>query len=212
MDVNYVAFDSFGIKSMCIRVETKDCSITIDPGIASEVGSFPLPPYVKIKLYMKYKWRIKKSTENSDVVIVTHYHYDHYICERDESLYKNKLLLLKDPENFINKSQGKRSARFLETIKGLPRRTRVADGKEFKIGETRISFSKPLWHGVRGTNLGYVIMVEVAEGGEKLLYSSDVDGPVLKEVTDEIIKREPDALILDAPLLIYLDSLWLTIT
>lgn len=199
LDIDYVAFDSFGIKSMCVKVETKDCSITIDPGIAGEVGSFPLPSYVKAKLYMEYKGKIKKSTDNSDVVIITHYHYDHHICEKDERLYKDKLLLIKDPENSINKSQSRRSANFLEKIKGLPRRIRIADGKEFKIGKTRISFSKALWHGVRGTNLGYVIMAKVTDGGEKLLYSSDVDGPVLKGPTDKIIKESPDVLILDGP-------------
>jgi len=43
MKINFVAFDSLGVKSSCVQVKTKDITITIDPGIADEVDSFPLP-------------------------------------------------------------------------------------------------------------------------------------------------------------------------
>ena len=194
-----MAFDSFGVKSMCLRIETKDSTVLIDPGIAAEVDSFPLPEYQRILLHDRYKRRIVDSAKESDVIVVTHYHYDHHICERDRSLYGNKLLLLKDPERFINKSQRVRAANFLETIQGLPKRIRVADGRRIKFGGAKISFSKALWHGVEGTSLGYVIMVKIEEGGEKLLYSSDVNGLTVKKSTDLIVAENPSHLILDGP-------------
>jgi predicted metallo-beta-lactamase superfamily hydrolase len=46
---------------------------------------------------------------------------------------------------------------------------KVCDLKRFSLGKTKISFSKPFWHGMRGTDLGYVIMVTVEAEGEKLV-------------------------------------------
>lgn len=199
MDVEYLAFDSFGVKSMCIAAKTGDCNILIDPGIAAEVNSFPLPSRVRSRLHDRYKHRILNAGAHSDTVIVTHYHYDHHICERNRNLYGGKLLLMKDPVRSINASQRARAAELMQTIRGLPKRLKVADGRRFKIGKTTIRFSKPLWHGVEGTNLGYVIMVHIDDGKERLLYSSDVSGPPVKKPTDLIVKENPDMLILDGP-------------
>jgi predicted metallo-beta-lactamase superfamily hydrolase len=184
---------------MCTSVKTGDCKITIDPGIAVETASFPLPTHVKAELYEKYEEEIKRSAEKSDVIVITHYHYDHHMLERSKRLYGGKTLFIKDPKNFINNSQKKRACLFLQTIRGVPREIKIADGESFKIGGTKLKFSKPLWHGVQGTSLGYVIMVEVAYGGEKLLYTSDVDGPTLEEPVNLIVESQPDFLILDGP-------------
>ncbi len=43
MEIEYIAFDSFGIKSSCIRVVSEGISIVVDPGIATETDSFPIP-------------------------------------------------------------------------------------------------------------------------------------------------------------------------
>ncbi len=197
MKINFVAFDSLGVKSSCTQVITPDVTITIDPGIADEVDSFPLPRRERYDLVGKYDERIRRACSKSDVVVITHYHYDHYICDRSKRMYGNKVLLIKHPEKMINHSQNGRAKEFLRVIKSLPKEIHFADGKQFKFGKTKVKFSKPLWHGPKGTNLGYVLMVSVKRGREKLLYTSDLDGPYLKSYADLIIGEKPTYLIID---------------
>ena len=194
MNVICVAFDSFGVKSSCVRVETGDVAVVIDPGIAVEAGSFPLPWREKVWLREEYEYSIRRACSESDVIVLTHYHFDHHIP--DQGMYEGKTLLIKDPKENINKSQRGRAKRLLEA---LDADVRIADGESFRFGETKIEFSKPVWHGVRGTNLGYVLMVKVQDEEKSVLHTSDVDGPTLRETTDLIIRENPDILILDGP-------------
>jgi len=197
MEIKFVAFDSFGVKSSCTMVKTPDITITIDPGIADEVDSFPLPRRQRYDLVGKYDGRIRKACAQSNVVVITHYHYDHFIDEEDKRLYGKKILLVKDPENKINHSQKSRAASFLPKAKKLAKEIHFADGKEFVFGKTRIKFSRPQWHGPKGTSLGYVLMVSVQHGKEKLLYTSDLNGLYLRSQANLIIKEKPAYLIMD---------------
>lgn len=141
-----------------------------------------------------YEAEIRRVCFEADVIVVTHYHYDHHIS--DQRLYRGKRLLVKNPARDINRSQRWRAGRLLE---GLEADVEVADGESFVYGYTEIGFSQPLWHGVKGTRLGYVLMVTIHDGGERLLYTSDIDGPVLRDVAEEIIEIDPSILLLDGP-------------
>jgi hypothetical protein len=111
-------------------------------------------------------------------------------------MYEGKTLLIKDPKNKINKSQRGRAKELLE---GLKADIRIADGESFRFGGTEISFSKPLWHGIANTPLGYVLMVNVQDKKKTILHTSDIHGGVSDEVTKLIIKKSPDILIADGP-------------
>ena len=80
-----VWFDSLGAKSSCVQIKT-DISIIIDPGAAVMQPSFPAPLPKKLQWLENGKKEIKKSCRLSDVVIVSHYHYDHYFPEFPEHL------------------------------------------------------------------------------------------------------------------------------
>lgn len=108
--LEFVAFDSFGVKSMCTKIISEDLRILIDPGIAIETNSFPLPLLDRMTLVRRYERKIKNAVKDCDVIILTHYHYDHHIPEGD--LYRGKKLLIKHPTENINKSQTNR-ARYL---------------------------------------------------------------------------------------------------
>ena len=114
MDIDFIAFDSFGVKSMCTSIATKDCRIVIDPGIAYETGSFPCSFAERIRLVGKYEKRIKEACKKADIIIITHYHYDHHIPEA--GMYKDKILIIKDPKKNINRSQRKRAEYFLSLV------------------------------------------------------------------------------------------------
>ncbi|MDJ0269352.1 MAG: MBL fold metallo-hydrolase [Aigarchaeota archaeon] len=194
MKIDYIAFDSFGVKSSCVKVETGDATITIDPGIAWEVDSFSLTEREKAALDRRYTAEIKRACGESDIIALTHHHYDHHIPER--SLYVGKRLFVKDLRRWINASQ---RGRAYELLEGLDAKIEVADNKTFRIGGTKIWFSKPLWHGVKGTSLGHVVMVGIDDGGTRILHTSDIDGPILEEPIKLIQRYNPDILIIDGP-------------
>lgn len=84
------------------------------------------------------------------------------------------------------------------SVKGMPGIT-YADGRTFQVGETKIRFSQPLFHGAEYASPGWVLAIAVEYGGIKFLYSSDLQGPTLEDYVAWILKENPDILVLDGP-------------
>jgi len=74
-----------------------------------------------------------------------------------------------------------------------------ADGKSFKVGATKIKATPPLFHGIEYDRLGWVTALVVERAGIKLLYTSDLQGPVIEDYAFWIAKERPSILILDGP-------------
>lgn len=194
-----LAYDSFGVRSMATFVETDDVRILIDPAVSLAPMRYGLPPHPLEWRRMDESWvTIKQYAELADVLIVTHYHYDHHDPGEPE-VYKDKMVYLKHPTENINLSQKERGAFFLEALKGFPKRLEYANGKEAQIGKTRICFSKAVCHGTN-PRLGYVTEVSISHGGEKIIYTSDVEGPSLDDQIQFILDEKPDVLIVDGPM------------
>ena len=194
-----LAFDSFGVRSMATFVETDDLKVLIDPGVALAPVRYGLEPHPLEWQRLDEAWEaIKQYAENADVLIVTHYHYDHHDPGSPE-LYKNKTVFIKHPTQNINRSQQERAALFLEAIKGMPKKLDVADGKNFQLGKTFINFSKAVCHGTN-PRLGYVTEVSIKSNSEKFLYTSDVEGPSLEDQIGFILAEKPDVLFADGPM------------
>jgi len=197
-----LAFDSLGVRSQATYVQTKDLNIIIDPSAALAPRRFGLPPHrVEVERLYELSSNIEEFLRESDVAIITHYHYDHHDPGRIISLenYNGKILIVKDPKNKINISQKIRASKFLKLVNNYISKLVIADSKCFAFGKTKICFSKPVPHGVND-RLGYVIEVLVDDGEEKFLYTSDVEGPVLEEQVEFILLHKPDILIVDGPL------------
>ncbi len=264
-----VWFDSLGAKSSCTLVRTHDVSVLIDPGVAVMQPSFPAS-WAK-KLYWEAQGRraIGKASRKADVVVISHYHYDHF-TDFDRKLYEGKLLLTKNLNEFINDSQRGRAEHFFDNLSrafgkvplekvlqkrrkqvygnpldDIPRardkdfgdynrrrkelfrkglkwfRNRVnnwnsskwipelkfndievkfPEDKEFKFGRTKLRFTPPMFHGIEFSRVGWVFATVIEYGKEKLIYSSDLDGPIIEDYADWIIRENPDVLILDGPM------------
>jgi len=271
--VRLLFFDSLGAKCSSVLVETPDVSILIDPGAAGLQPGFPLPSEDKALLREKAYERILRYGASSDVVVITHYHYDHHIhpsrLEEMAKLFKGKTLLVKDPNQWINKSQRKRSLSFLSSLyrifgedesfedmlspsrfvmrkdlteeypktsamwqrakgkKGMVYQAKLrwfekiveswrknewiedfeagdtkamfADGKSFAFGDTKICFSQPFFHGQFLDNIGWVLSVLVKFDDDEFLFTSDLQGPIIEEYADWIIRSEPDFIVADGP-------------
>jgi len=215
-----VWFDSLGAKSSCTFVST-DRRIVIDPGAAIMHRSFPAPEDKKRRWLEEAKKRVTDALGRAEIVIISHYHHDHYFYPGREAL-SEKTLILKDPNAHINRSQRKRAEIFIdELLKDYGKdlgyvlgedeyrieefdlgdiRVRFADGKEFLFGETKVRFSEPLFHGIEHSKLGWVISTVIEYGGKKLIHSSDVNGPIVEGYADWILSERPDVLILDGPM------------
>ena len=78
-------------------------------------------------------------------------------------------------------------------------RIHFADGRTLKKGRTLLRFTEPLFHGGEYDRVGWVVALVVEVGGGKLLYSSDIQGPVIEAYARWIVKERPDFLVLDGP-------------
>lgn len=262
-------FDSLGAKSLCTLVKTPDVSVLIDPGVAVMQPSFPASWAKKLYWAAQGMRAIKKASRKADIIIISHYHYDHF-TDFDRGIYKNKLLLVKNPNDHINDSQRGRAEHFFDNLcrsfgkfglddmlqkrerksygnpldeiprardksfgdydqrrrelfkKGLkwfkerakkwnsakviPElkfrdiEIKFPEGKEFKFGRTKLRFTPPLFHGIEFSRVGWVFATVIEYGGEKLIHSSDLDGPIIEDYANWIIRENPDVLILDGPM------------
>ena len=269
-----VWFDSLGAKSSCLLVETPDARILIDPGAAAMQPSFPLPGPEKERLKLMAYRAIEAAARKADVVVITHYHYDHHVRfdfpVDARAIYGSKLVLAKDPNRYINKSQWERArllydqmccelgrvsleellvkpgqADYPDPMSSLPlaagkdfgdyqaRReellakgrtwfnklarqlwasrpwvpelelgdttVRFVDGQEVELGHTLLRFPGPFFHGVEFDRVGWVISVVVEHGDAKLIYTSDLQGPVIEDYAAWLVREDPDVLVLDGP-------------
>ncbi len=259
--------DSLGAKSFCTLIRTPDVSIVVDPGVAIMHPSFPASWEMKERWLIEGYEAISNAVKDADVVVITHYHYDHY-TDFEESFYRGRLILAKSPNEYINDSQRERALHFftnlfsmeginldevmeepsqleigdpLEEIphamsldyadyskrkrelldKGMKwfskrverwRRyarvpehdgeafgLRFADGRGFTFGETEVRFTRPMFHGVEFSRVGWVVGLVVERAGEKVLYTSDVNGPIIEDYADWVIGERPRVALIDGP-------------
>lgn len=188
--------DSLGVRSLSVYVETKDCKICIDPSAALGPSRYGLPPTEEeIIVLSRSKEIIHNYVEKSDILVISHYHYDHY--DPHEDFYDGKVVLAKNRLENINYSQKKRGYMFEKIVKEKCELF-YCDNQTYQFGDTEIKFSSPQPHGPVGTRLGYVLMTTI-DDGYRLTHASDVEGPVSKETTREIITEFPELLIIDGP-------------
>jgi predicted metallo-beta-lactamase superfamily hydrolase len=200
MKIIPIAFDSLGTRGMATYVETKDVKIFIDPGVSLAPVRYGLEPHpIELKRLDEHWKEIVKLAKQSDVLIITHYHFDHFNPNENLEIYDGKTVLIKHPAENINFSQKGRSAFFLDQIKDRPKKLEYADGKKYEFGKTKLEFSNAVFHGTNN-RLGYVIEVFVDDGDYRFIHSSDVEGPNNDSQTEFILEKKPNLVFSDGPL------------
>ena len=211
--VEPLAFESLGVRGMCTYVETSDVKVLIDAGASLGLRFGLLPHPREYRALEEARRAIRERAERCDVVTVSHYHYDHYTpawrerewvwtwscAEEAEAIYSGKCVLVKDIRGDINLSQRKRGWLFERAVAQLAERFEVADGRVFEFGDTKLRFSPPVPHGEGGSALGYVLMLCVERGSEKLVHTSDVQGPMSQEALDWILAQRPSLVLVGGP-------------
>ena len=114
-------YDSLGAKSSSVLVETPDVSILIDPGASAMQKGFPMSRLRKAYYRLRALGRISGAAQKARIVVVSHYHYDHY-CRLNlrladcAGMYRGKLVIVKNPNQFVNFSQWARARSFFSQI------------------------------------------------------------------------------------------------
>lgn len=203
MKIIPIAFDSFGVRSMSTLVITKDVNIYIDPGVALGPTRYGLSPtneeYEAVDLARREIMKICK--RYADIVVVTHYHYDHHPFPDDEEMYeacfKGKKVFAKDRLHNVNASAKNRGRIFEKNVKSLAKSLKWADGLKIEFGCTHVEFSPAVWHGDVGSKVGKVIMIYVKEGKQSFLFGSDAQGLADPKALEWFVKKNPNIAILD---------------
>ena len=197
MNIKPLAFESMGTRGMATSVVTRDCIILIDPGVNLAPRRFGMPPHSMEEKRRKDHWaKIKDYAEHSDILILTHYHFDHFNPEEPE-IYRGKTVIVKDPKVKVNRTQRVRAAQFLKKLRGLAKEVLIADMTELTFGETKLRFSQPVFHGT-GPKMGYVVQVCIQEE-YRFLHTSDVQGPCNQEQASFALQEDPQVIFCDGP-------------
>jgi hypothetical protein len=202
MEIKPLAADSMGVRSMATLVETKDLKLAIDADAALGPSRYGLPPHEEeLKALAEAKNITHRAAKESDALVISHYHFDHFQIGGEH--FKNKDVFVKSKEDNINKSQSQRRNDFDDNTSIIAKAIIEADEKEFKYGKTKLRFSPAVPHGPPGIRLGFVVMTLV-DDGFKFIHASDVQGPVAAATADWIIRQKPDLLYIDGPPILFL--------
>lgn len=207
-----VAEESLGVRSMCTYVETADTKILLDAGASLAPNRLGYPPHPReYQALAECRKRISETAQKADVITISHYHFDHHTPsyvdwftnwsspKAAQEIYKGKFVITKSFRSVVNASQRRRGWMFKKTGGSHASRLETADGRTFNFGETTLSFSEPVFHGPENSELGWVVMAFIDFLGEKVVFASDVQGPMCASTLEAILAEHPQLLILGGP-------------
>ncbi len=207
-----LAEESLGVRSMCTLIETSDIKILLDAGASLAPNRLGYPPHLnEYKAMAKCREMISEAAEKTDVITLSHYHFDHHtpsytdwFCNWSSKdvarqIYEGKLVLVKSYRSMVNFNQRRRGWMFKKTGGSHAKRLEIADGKTFEFGDTKLKFSDPVFHGHENSELGWILMTTIENEDEKALFASDVQGPMYNPALDLILAEKPQLVIIGGP-------------
>ena len=211
IEITPLAAESLGTRSLCTHVVTPDIGILLDPS-AALARRYKLEPHPVEYLTLKKSLnQILSKASESEVLSVSHYHYDHVrpgfenhlynmsTVQERSSMFAGKIALVKDYRENINPSQRRRGFYFEKDVKKVVSRIEWADNKSFKFNDTKVTYSHPLPHGPADSPLGYVLATLIEHAGKRFLFAPDVQGPLVQDTLQYILQIAPDLLIIGGP-------------
>ena len=210
--VTPLAEESLGVRSMCTYIETTDTKILLDAGASLAPKRWGYPPHPReYQALAECRKKITRTAEKANITTISHYHFDHHTPsytdwftnwsspETAKKIYKGKLVLAKSYRSMVNASQRRRGWMFKKTGGQHAKRIESADGKTFQFGETKLKFSDPVFHGPENTQLGWVLMVTIESADEKVMFASDVQGPIHTPTLNQILAEKPQLVMIGGP-------------
>lgn len=210
--VTPLADESYGVRSMCTFVKTPDTKIILDPGVSLAPKRMGYPPHPReYEALSKCRKKIMENAEKAKIITISHYHFDHHTpsfidwftnwssAETARRIYEGKLILAKSYRSMVNPSQRRRGWMFKKTGGSHAKNLEIVDGRTFKFGQTTLRFSEPVYHGYSNSELGWLIMTTIEVEDEKVVFASDVQGPIHRPTLEVILAAKPKLVIISGP-------------
>lgn len=182
-------------------VESNNVRIAIDPGADLGPLRYGLPPHeLEIKALERALEKICKELYDSDIIVITHYHKDHYIhSDFCIEAFNNKMIIMKDPLNEINFNQKSRANELIKKLKERSQLIFTNGNYQYKAGNLRVEVVGLFWHGSIGTPLGKVLSIYLSDKDNSYLFGSDVQGPIDPNMLSWISTHAPEIIYLSGP-------------
>ncbi|MFX1536250.1 MAG: MBL fold metallo-hydrolase [Promethearchaeota archaeon] len=206
MQIFPVGAESLGVRSFSVFVHTKDVNIFIDPSVSLAPTRYRLPPHeIELAVCWQIRQNIMALSRYTDVIALTHYHADHFSLNQVRyyeftnphifrELHIGKHILAKS----LRKISRNQQLRAQSLLRDKSFSIEEADGQTFTFGETTLTFSQPLFHGI-ASPMGTVLALKIEADGETFCFSSDVNGPGTDEALNFLLNTKADVLFLDGP-------------
>jgi hypothetical protein len=115
-----------------------------------------------------------------------------YNERRNELLKKGRAWFLERSRRWIENM-------WIKEIESNNHKILFIDGKTINLDDLKISFTHPLYHGIEYSRTGWVIGFSIKYLGKSILYTSDVQGPIIEDYASWIISEDPQIVFLDGP-------------
>jgi predicted metallo-beta-lactamase superfamily hydrolase len=210
IEITPIASESMGVRSLCTHVKTPDISILLDPSAALAYRKPHDPHPEEYRALAESHRRIKQYAESSDILSISHYHFDHVISglldwhykfssrEKLQEIYGGHRIFAKDSRENINASQRRRAFYFEKDLRELSE-IEWSDGKSYSFGNTTITYSHPLPHGPDDSRLGTVLATSVEYDEKCFVFAPDVQGPVSRKTLRYLLSLNANVMIVGGP-------------
>ncbi|MFW9850024.1 MAG: hypothetical protein ACFFF4_12875 [Candidatus Thorarchaeota archaeon] len=210
IEITPIAAESMGVRSLCTHVKTPDATILLDPSAALAYRKPYDPHPEEYRALDRVIKRIQNLADSSDILFVSHYHFDHvrsglqdwhYKFSSKEDLLRifgGKRIFAKDNREKINPSQRRRAFFFEKDLKGQSEIEWV-DGTTLSLGGTKLTFSPPVPHGPENSRLGYVLIATIEHNDFRFVFAPDVQGPVYRRTLSYLLGLNAHVMIVGGP-------------
>jgi len=201
MHIEIIGTESLGVRGLSCKVETKDRSILIDPGIAlgyNRHGLLPHPFQVAVGRVIRDK--IISALRNATDVVFSHYHGDHIplVDANPYQLNAGQIISLCQDIRFWAKGLAGLSANMkarAQSLSGLLNKDLPnAEGKS----DGHMTFSKAVSHGQANDAFGQVMMTKIEDGGQVFVHASDIQLLDRRAIL-QILQWHPDIVLASGP-------------
>lgn len=199
--VRVLAAESLGVRSFALEVTTPAGTLLVDPcvALAPRVQGYPPSPD-ELRAFQEAWARIQGALSRARWVAISHYHHDHQVPYLPDAFPDPPPeVFLKSPGD-TNRSQKARAELLIQALKRRGVAWSFPQGRQVDAGsEVFFWFSPSLFHGAT-PRLGTVMMVGVEIRGTRMLYTSDIQGPIREDHLEAILGFAPHVLFLDPPM------------
>jgi len=193
-----LAADSTGNRSMATMVETRDVSILVDPSCHVADYRYGLPPHpLELWALEKHRERIRLFARSADLIILLHHYYD-VLLKDEKTLFKNKTLLIKNPNQNLSPVYRNHAFALLGDLQRVCREVYYIDQRQYSIGGTTLFFSGSA--GKRSEEQeNHALHLAVTCNEDTFLFSSEFQKHTYSELIAFMRDHPPDTLYLDGP-------------